>query len=313
MNTALPSLPRGSVVTVGAFDGLHRGHQAVLDDLVRAARHAERASVLVTFEPHPAQVVRPDRAPRRLTPGPERLEILAQAGIDYAVLLHFDAALAALSPAEFVRRILVDRCDCRELVIGPDHGFGRDRQGSVETLRSLGGELGFTVDVVPPVLVDGVAVSSTRIRERIAAGDLAGAAAALGRPYAVTGVVVAGEGRGRRLGVPTANLAVPEEKLLPPDGVYAVRVEWGGGIAGGMLNQGPRPTFHDGRRLLEAHLFGFDGDLYGRALRVTWVTRLREVRRFGSAEELQSQLAQDRHEAMAALDAAPVAHDFHRV
>ena len=169
------------------------------------------------------------------------------------------------------------------------------------------------MDVIPPVEVDGERVSSTRVRALVAAGRLAEAARCLGRPYTVSGVVEQGAGRGRGLGFPTANLAVPARKQLPPDGVYAVRVEWAGGVADGMLNQGHRPTFGDGRRLLEAHLFGFDGTLSDRTVRVTWVTRLRDVQRFGSVEALQAQLERDRVAAVAALAPAPGVQDHNRV
>lgn len=302
--SALPPLPRGSTVTVGSFDGVHLGHQAVLQEIARRAADAGRSSVLVTFEPHPLEVVNPQAAPPLLTTGPERREILAQTPLDYVYFLRFDRRLAALSPEEFVRGVLLERCDMRELVIGHDHGFGRGRSGDVETLRQLGASLRFDVDVVEVVDVGEQHVSSSRIRRAVAGGDLATAARMLGRPYSVSGVVGQGERRGRLLGVPTINLAeVPPQKLLPPDGVYAVRVEWRGGRHGGMMNQGPRPTFQDGRRALEAHLFDFEGDLYGEWVRIEWVERLRDVRRFASVEQLQQQLHRDRSRALAALGA----------
>lgn len=304
MTIRLPDLPAGSVVTVGAFDGLHLGHQRVLAEVVDRARRAGRAAVLVTFEPHPAEVLRPEVAPARLTLPRERSEVLAAAGLDYVLVLRFDRMLAGRSAEEFVRDVVIDRCRCRELVVGWDHHFGRDREGGIELLRRLGAEAGFPVDVVGPVEVDGERVSSTRVRRLVAEGRFAEAARCLGRPYALSGVVEQGAGRGRTLGVPTANLAVPPRKQLPPDGVYAVRVEWPGGVAGGMLNQGHRPTFGDGRRLLEAHLFGFDGQLHGRPIRVTWVARLRGVRRFDSVAALQEQLERDRAAALAALAGA---------
>jgi riboflavin kinase/FMN adenylyltransferase len=192
----------------------------------------------------------------------------------------------------------------RELVIGHDHGFGRGRSGDVETLKQLGASLRFDVDVVQAVDVGEQHVSSSRIRRAVAGGDLTTAARMLGRPYSVSGVVGQGERRGRLLGVPTINLTdVPPQKLLPPDGVYAVRIEWRGGRHGGMMNQGPRPTFQDGRRALEAHLFDFEGDLYGEWVRIEWVERLRDVRRFASVEQLQQQLDRDRSRALAALGA----------
>jgi len=301
----LPPLPRGSTVTVGSFDGVHLGHEAVLREIARRADAAGRASVLVTFEPHPLEIVNPQAAPPLLTTDVERREILAQLPLDYVLFLRFDRRLASLTPEEFVEQVLIERCHVRELVIGHDHGFGRGRSGDVETLRRLGAERGFAVDVVDVVDVGEQHVSSSRIRRAVAGGDLATAARMLGRPYQVSGRVGEGERRGRRLGVPTINLAeVPPQKLLPPDGVYAVRVEWRGGRAGGMMNQGPRPTFQDGRRILEAHLFDFDGNLYGEWVRVEWVERLRDVESFASVEALQRQLEHDRTRARAVLAAA---------
>jgi riboflavin kinase/FMN adenylyltransferase len=301
----LPSLPNGTTVTVGSFDGVHLGHQAVLKEIDRRARAAGRASLLVTFDPHPLEVVNPKAAPPLLTTGAERLEILAQSPLDYVMLLRFDRYLAELTPEEFVREILLARCEVKELVIGHDHGFGRGRSGDVETLRRLGEVHRFDVDVVDPVDFGGQHISSSRIRRSVTGGDLASAAAMLGRPYGVVGRVGQGERRGRLLGVPTINLSeLSPRKLLPPDGVYAVRVEWRGGRAGGMMNQGPRPTFGDGRRVLEAHIFGFEGDLYGEWVRIEWVERLRDVERFASPEQLQKQLERDRTRAQAVLAAA---------
>jgi riboflavin kinase/FMN adenylyltransferase len=310
----LPRLPRGSTVTVGSFDGVHLGHQAVLREIASRAADAGRSSVLVTFEPHPLEVVNPQAAPPLLTTGPERREILAQTPLDYVFFLRFDRRLADLSPEQFVRDVLLARCDMRELVIGPDHGFGRGRSGDVDTLRRLGAALRFDVDVVGDVGVGDQHVSSSRIRRAVGGGDLATAARMLGRPYSVSGVVGEGERRGRQIGVPTINLTgVPPQKLLPPDGVYAVRVEWRGGKAGGMMNQGPKPTFEDGRRSLEAHLFGFEGDLYGEWVKIEWVRRLRDVRRFASVEQLRQQLERDRALALEALAGGPDPSDVTQV
>ncbi len=232
--TARAPFGAGSVLTVGTFDGVHRGHHAVLEELTSRARRRGRASVLVTFEPHPLVVLRPDQAPLRLTTRDERLEALAETAVDYAVVLPFDDRLAGLEPDEFVERILVDRCGLAELVIGHDHGFGRGRRGDITTLPALGSRLGFTVDVVDPVVdADGEPISSSRIRGAIAVSDFASAARWLGRPYRVSGAVQRGAQRGRTIGVPTLNVLPPPDKLLPPDGVYAVRVEWGGGVAAG--------------------------------------------------------------------------------
>jgi len=291
----------GATVTVGTFDGVHLAHRAVLDETVRRATAAGQQSVLVTFEPHPLEVVRPARAPALLSTPVERRAALAETGIGHVLVLAFDAAMAALPPERFVREMLMARTQMRELVIGYDHGLGRDRTGDVDTLRAIGEAEGFSVTVVPPVEVDGVRVSSSVIRQAITEGDLGLAARLLGRPYRVSGPVVQGERRGRVLGVPTINLEVPPRKLLPPDGVYAVRVEWRDGAAGGMLNQGPKPTFGEGRRTLETHLFGVARDLYGEWVRIEWVARLRDVQRFGSPAELVEQLERDRSAATAAL------------
>ncbi|HLS47363.1 MAG TPA: bifunctional riboflavin kinase/FAD synthetase [Gemmatimonadales bacterium] len=296
---------RRSIVTVGSFDGVHLGHRAVLGEIARRGREAGLRSVLVTFDPHPLEVVNPPAAPSLLTVGPERLEILAQTELDEVMILRFDRRLASLSPEEFVGEILIGRCAVQELVIGHDHGFGRGRSGDADTLRTLGKIHGFAVDVVAAVDRGDQHVSSTRIRRAVAGGDLDSAAALLGRPYSVSGMVVRGAQRGRTIGVPTINLAPPPaRKLLPPDGVYAVAVDTPAGRFGGMLNQGTRPTFGELSRSLEAHLFGFDGDLYDRSVRIDWIGRIRDVRRFASAEELKDQLARDRASAEAVLAAA---------
>jgi riboflavin kinase/FMN adenylyltransferase len=302
MTRALPALEGGTTVTVGTFDGVHPGHRAVLSEIETRARSAGRKSLLVTFEPHPLEVVNPGAAPPLLTSGPERREVLAQTELDYVVFLRFDRQLAALSPEAFVRDVLIRRFNMQELVIGYDHGFGRGRSGDVETLRRLGRQDGFLVDVVAPVEIGGHAVSSTQIRRAVTGGDLATAARLLGRPYSVSGRVARGAGRGRTIGVPTINLAgLPGNKLFPPDGVYAVWVETPSGRFGGMLNQGARPTFGETARSIEAHLFGYQGDLYGRWARIEWVERLRDTRKFSSAQELMVQLAVDRQDAEKAL------------
>ena len=293
MTIPLPLPDAGTVVTVGSFDGVHVGHVAVLREIAKRAKASGRASILVTFEPHPMEVVNPSAAPLLLTTSVERREILAQSELDYAVILRFDERLRALPPEEFVQ-FLRRRLGLRELVIGEDHGFGRGRAGDVAMLQKMGRAEGFTVDVVPPV-TDAAAgiVSSSRIRTAIAHGDLALARRMLGRPFALSAVVVPGAKRGRTIGVPTVNLPVPPRKALPPDGVYAVWVEWPGGRNGGMLNQGPRPTVGDLSRTIEAHLFDFDGDLYGAWVRIEWVERIRDIRRFDSLDALKSQLAED--------------------
>lgn len=291
-----------TVVTVGTFDGVHRGHWAVLEEIARRAQASGLTSVLVTFEPHPLEIVNPQAAPPLLTLADEKRLVLAQSAVDRVAFVPFTHALRDYPPERFVREILEERFHIAELVIGYDHGFGRGRAGDVGLLRAIGKEDGFAVDVVPAVMLDGRPISSTMIRRFVAGGDLDHAARALGRPYSVSGAVVPGAGRGREIGIPTANLAPPHpRKLLPPDGVYAATVAWRGGSRGAMLNLGPRPTFGEHARALEAHLFGFDGDLYGETVTVEFHRRLRDTARFASVDGLRRQLEQDRRDALDAL------------
>ena len=299
----------GSVLTVGTFDGVHRGHQAVAAEVVRRARAGGQRSVLVTFDPHPLEVVNPAAAPRLLTLADERAALLGRLSVDQVTVLPFTPALSHLAPEEFVRQVLRAEFGMVELVLGYDHGFGRGRAGDLATMRALGAADGFAVDVVEPVRDDGQPISSTLIRAAVAHGRLEQAARWLGRPYSVRGTVAPGAGRGRGIGVPTINLAPPDpRKLLPPDGVYAVwvtiegRGKGEGGRVGGMMNQGPRPTFGDDTRTLEVHLFDFAGDLYGEAVTVAWVERLRDVRAFPSRDALVAQLERDRAAARASLN-----------
>jgi riboflavin kinase/FMN adenylyltransferase len=307
MSAAPLPLPQGSVLTVGSFDGVHLGHQALLREVQARASQLGAAAVVVSFEPHPAAVLAPQRAPARLTLEIERREILAELGPDYLLLLRFDAQMAALSAQQFVQEILLGRCGMRELVIGVNHRFGRGGDGDSLTLPVLGRQLGFRVSVIAPVADgNGEVISSTRIRAALAAGDLRQAARWLGRPYRVTGRVVPGAGRGKTIGMPTINLeGPPPEKAYPPDGVYAARVEWGGGVAGAMLNQGPRPTVGDLNRSIEAHLFGLTQSLYGRMVRIEWVERLRDIQRFPSLDALRAQLSLDRERALEVLSRIP--------
>lgn len=301
--SALPPDVAGTVLTVGTFDGVHRGHQDVLARL--AARGAELGtrSVLVTFDPHPLEVVNPSAAPALLTVGDEKLEVLAESGVDYVAIVPFTRNLAAYDAERFVQEVLIDRYRVRHLLMGHDHGFGRNRAGDETVLRALGARLGFTVETVEPVIgPHGQPVSSTAIRRAVAGGDLERAGEGLGRPYAVGGRVTHGEKRGRLLGFPTINVPLPSaRKLLPPLGVYAVEVQTPLGAFGGMLNLGGRPTFEDEVPSLEAHLFDAEGDLYDMRVRIDFLRRLRDTRRFESAEALVAQLRRDEHDARGVL------------
>jgi riboflavin kinase/FMN adenylyltransferase len=300
----------GTVATVGTFDGIHRGHQAVLSEVVRRGRAAGRASLLVTFDPHPLDVVNPSAAPRLLTLPDEKRILAGTLGVERVEIVAFTPELARLGPEEFVRTVLRARFGMEELVLGYDHGFGRGRSGDVELVRRLGREDGFVVQVVPAVKDDGQPISSSLIRTAVAHGDLESAERGLGRAYSLRGVVERGAGRGRTIGVPTINLPSPDaRKLLPPDGVYAVRVQVpeqgeGGraGRYGGMMNQGARPTFGVQARGLEVHLFDFTGDLYGQTVTVEWVRRLRDVQTFPSREALVDQIGRDAAAARAILN-----------
>jgi riboflavin kinase/FMN adenylyltransferase len=282
-----------AAVAVGNFDGVHRGHQALVTATLAQARERSLRCVALTFDPHPAQVLQPDRAPRRLMTPEQKAEQLAALGVDALAVLPFTPELAAETPEGFATKVLARRLGAAVAVVGEDFRFGRGRAGDVAELRRLGERLGFEVVSLPPVLEDGLPVSSTRIRESLETGDVRNAAALLGRPYFVEGVVVRGDGRGRRLGIPTANLAV-ENEILPRDGVYAARV-WlrEGPSRPAVANLGLRPTFGSGALTLETHILDFEGDLYGQRLRVAFAVRLRDERPFPGPDALVAQIRED--------------------
>jgi riboflavin kinase/FMN adenylyltransferase len=294
-----------TIATVGTFDGVHWGHRDVLSRLVARARTSGLPSLLVTFEPHPLEVVNPEAAPLLLTTLEEKIALIGTTGLDYLAVLRFTAELASYPAARFVDEVLRDRFRMRELLIGHDHGFGRGREGDITLLRELGADRGFAVEVVAPVqAADGEPVSSTAVRRAVAAADLDRSCALLGRRYSVSGHVVAGDARGRLLGFPTLNVDPrAPRKLLPPDGVYAVEVVGSRGRFGGMMNLGGRPTFGDDRRTLEVHLFDASGDFYGDQVEVVFVARLRETMRFAGPDALIAQLHRDAHDARLALTA----------
>ena len=305
IDSGLP-LANGAVITVGTFDGVHRGHQDVLATLVRHAQARGLPSVVITFDPHPLDVVNPAAAPPLLTLTEEKLAMFAQTGVSYVAVVPFTPALAALEAEQFVDDVLLGRFAMRELLVGHDHGFGRGRMGDIEVLRQLGQRRGFRVTVLPPVhAADGYAISSTAIRRSVAGGDLARAALGLGRPYSISGTVIRGDQRGRTIGYPTLNLSPPSpRKLLPPDGVYAVRVQLPEGQFGGMLNLGPRPTVGDHQRRIETHVFDAGADWYGATVRLDFIARLRGTRPFAGLEALKTQLADDETQARRVLATA---------
>lgn len=292
-------LNRPSVITIGAYDGVHRGHRAVIAQVRELARSLDCQSVVVTFDRHPASVVRPESAPKLLTDADQKLELLAETGVDVTCVVTFDEAKAQMSPSEFARSVLSDGLNTKVIVVGEDFHFGHRRQGNVDTLRELGVELGFRVEPIRLIeRPDGVnePVSSTAIRRALAGGQVEVAANLLGRPYEVRGEVVRGDQRGRTIGFPTANIAVPQAMCLPADGVYAGRfIDEDSRSWMCAVNLGRRPTFveHSEHSLLEAHLLDFEGDLYGRRVRVTFEKFLRSERKFDGLESLRSQLVAD--------------------
>lgn len=276
----------------------------MLREIVRRARAANRAAVMVTFEPHPLSVIAPDRSPCLLTTLREKRLLWPLFELDYVFVLRFTEAIRRLTPEEFVQQVLVDQLRVGELVIGYDHGFGKNRSGDVDTLRGLGHEAGFDVDLVDAVEVADENVSSTAIRGALAEADFDRARELLGRPYTALGEVVMGDGRGAEIGYPTANLSVEDSaKCLPPEGVYAVRVQLDGDSHAGMANLGGQPTFSDDSSGLEVHLFDWSRPLYGTWLEVEFVRRLRSIRRFEGPHDLVRQLDLDREAARSVLRA----------
>lgn len=297
---SLPSLDH-PVVTVGTYDGVHLGHQKILREVRRKTKVRNGASVVLTFEPHPQTVVAPQSAPFLLTTKAERIAILEKEGVDETIFLPFGAEMAHLDAEEFVRKILVNGIGVESVVLGTNHAFGRGRSGNVRSMKRFGEQFGFEVDVVPPLIVDDVPVSSTRIRRLIREGHVAEAARLLGRPYSIAGEVIRGDGRGRRLGFATANLRIDHRrKLLPADGVYAMWAELGGARFPALMNIGVRPSFRAGRAI-EVHLLNFKDNIYGATVRGKLVEKIREEKKFEHPEALSEQVAQDIERAKALL------------
>ena len=279
-------------VAVGNFDGVHLGHQEIFHRVIAEARRRTGDAVVLTFSPHPAQVLAPDRAPPLIQSEAAKLARLAECGLDAAVVVRFDADFAARSPEEFVKTVLVDGLNAVEAFVGYDFTFGRNRSGTTATLAALGARHGFSTQVVEPITVEGIVASSTKVREFVLEGRPEGAALLLGRPYSLTGTVVRGAGRGRTIGVPTANIE-PCAELVPRRGVYAARLHAPAGSHDAVVNVGTAPTFGQRDTVVEAHLLDFDGDLLGACVELEVVRRLRDERRFPDKDALVSQIHAD--------------------
>lgn len=301
----VPAPYRGGIVALGNFDGFHAGHQAVVGKAVARARAEQRPALVATFDPHPARFFKPDLPPFRLTDLDQRQKLLAGAGVDAMLVFNFDAAFAAVTAAEFVTDYLVSRVGAAGVVTGGDFTFGKGRSGDIDALKLLGQANRMSVDVATPVTDDEGVISSTRIREALAAGDCAAATRMLTRPYAIRGVVEHGDKRGRALGFPTANMGLADY-LRPRFGIYAVRVTLADGrIHDGVASLGVRPMFADGREILESWLFDFDGDLYGQCIEVALIAWLRDEQAFEGVEALAAQVRRDAEDARAILSSSP--------
>jgi len=293
--------PRGPLsIAIGVFDGVHIGHRALMRQTAARAKQQGGRAIAATFDPLPIQALAPGAPPSALSDVDERTRLLQEAGANDIVIFHFTKEFAALTADEFVRR-LTSAGEVRQILVGEDFQFGHDRGGDVRTLAAAGSRFGFEVVVATPVKLDGEVVSSTRIRNALLVGDVESAARLLGRPYSVRGTVVRGDQRGRALGFPTMNLAVPRERLLPRDGIYALWATVSGQRVPAAASLGVRPTFGGGDRVLEAYLLDWSGDAYGDRIEAAFVKRLRDELRFASAAELSTQIAHDVEETRKAL------------
>lgn len=294
---------RGSALTIGVFDGVHRGHQRLIAKVMQEASDKGCAAGVVTFRNHPDSVFNPDFKPRYITALDERIRLIERLGVDFVAPVTFDRAVAGIRARDFAA-MLTRRLGMRALVAGPDFAMGYKREGNVEALAAMGAEMGFSVSVVDLLSEGDAAVRSTNIRRALAAGDVSGVAKQLGRNYAVSGVVVSGEKRGRTLGFPTANLEVGGDMAIPANGIYATRAFVDGECHMAATSIGTRPTFDGKGRTIEAFLLGFDNILYNKELRLEFVSRLRDELKFDSVEALLEQMALDVEETRAILEAA---------
>ena len=294
----LSVVPGPIFLAIGVFDGVHRGHQAVISTSARHAHLAEGTSVVVTFDPHPAKVLRPRNAPHLLTATQHKIALIRALGVSHLLIIEFNREFAATSPEDFVQQLVTHSKPLREICVGHEWSFGKDRRGNLDVLKKLGAHFDFNVVGIPPVMVHGAVVSSTAIRQAVEAGSLAKAAEMLGREYTILGAVTRGDQLGKKIGFPTANLSAHSEQF-PPNGVYLAEAWFEGVLYHGVVNLGYRPTVTGSKsqRLLEIHLLDFERDIYGEDLEVRFVRYLRPERKFDSVEALAQQIDVDVRQA----------------
>ncbi len=295
---------QGTWCTIGSFDGVHRGHQTIISSLVRAAHAACAPAVVITFHPHPAVLLRGINTPFYLTSPHERAHLLAELGVDYVITLPFDRAMASLEPDKFMQ-MLADHLGLASLWVGHDFALGRGRIGDIPALQAIGQHLGYHLQVVGPVQAGSEVISSSQIRNLLLSGDVEAAARLLGRPYSVQGNIISGQQRGRRIGIPTANLDLPASRLLPANGVYATRALINGQPWASVTNIGLRPTFENAPVLprVEAHIMDFTGDLYNHEIKLEFIAHLRSEQTFPNVQDLIEQIQKDIRQAREVLHA----------
>ena len=289
-----------SVVTLGNFDGLHLGHQELVRMVIRRAREISGQSMVVTFRPHPLKVLAPEKCPPLISIYEEKIRVFEKLGIDVLVKIPFSLHFAEMSPREFVKGVLCDTLGAKDIFVGFNYRFGKGREGTTQTLKQMGKEFGFNVHEVEQISLNGEVISSTKIRQLLNAGEVEHAARLLGRPYAITGIVIKGDSRGKTLGFPTANIA-PKHIIIPSNGVYTVRILVRDNYYNGIANIGIRPTFNKEVQTLEVHIFDFNEDIYGEEATITFFHRIRDERRFPDSAVLVRQIQKDIAEARSLL------------
>ena len=294
---------KNAVVTIGTFDGVHLGHKVILDQVVNYAQTIGGESILLTFEPHPRKLLFPDQPLKIITPLEQKLELITAAGIQHVIVVPFTKAFAEMSADAYINDFLVKQICAKHIIIGYDHRFGNDRKGGINLLKEYAYQYNYTVHEIPAKLIDNAAVSSTKIRHALLAGNVTDATAMLGRPYSFIGNVVHGTQLGRTIGYPTANMKpIAGEQLIPVEGVYAIQAKWNKQILNGMLNIGYRPTVTNEMRLkIEANLFDFNENIYNQTLEIIFIKRLRDEEKFPSIEALKVQLGRDAENAKCVL------------